>query len=401
MENKYSCDKCNLEYKTLCGLKKHIKNKHEKKNVSNKEFKCAFCDSSFGYRQSKWLHEQKCKLINEIPLAEQVKNLTAEVKELKAKPHTNITNNNTTNNIQYVIKPLGSESIEHLSTEKQREIMQKGLNSLTYLIRVNNFNKDKPENHSYCVTALNDKHASVINPDTNTIEKAEKNELFDKVLVSNLSNLEKIATNKNFTILEKQAYTEKIQTLKDLLFKNRKSMKKYYSELNILSYNNKDIVLETWASLKSLDKLIEPENNLNTLEFKEDDSNEQVVEFEEDSDEEMNKRRLAFGKRFFPNTKVKMVKVTEKKPQLVRKAVDIALSNIVPDKYTNDSDNSDLSDSDDSDTESVECAEIKIKNTTYIIEGSNLYLKLESGKGDFYGTYSNGKVKKANKNIEV
>jgi len=396
MDKKYSCDKCDLEYKTLCGLKKHIKSKHQSSNKDNKQFKCAFCDSSFGYRQSKWLHEKKCKLINEIPLAEQVKNLSAEVKELKAKPSNIITNNNTTNNIQYVIKPLGSESIEHLSTEKQREIMQKGLNSLTYLIRVNNFNKDKPENHSYCVTALNDKHASVINPDTNTIEKAEKNELFDKVLVANLSNLEKIATNKNFTDTEKKAYTEKIQILKDLLFKNRKSMKKYYSELNILSYNNKDIVLETWASLKSLDKLIEPENNMNTLEFNQDDSNYEIVEFEEDSDEEMNRRRLAFGKRFFPNTKVKMVKVAEKKPQLVH--------NIVPDKYTNDSDDSELSDDSaeaDSDTESVEYAEIKIKNTTYIIEGNNLYLKLESGKGDFYGTYSNGKVKKANKNIEV
>ena len=70
---------------------------------------------------------------------------------------------------------------------------------------------------------------------------------------------------------------------------------------------------------------------------------------------------------------------------------------VVPDKYTNDS-GSELS---DSDTESVEDAEIKIKNITYIIEGNKLYQKLESGKGAFYGTYSNGKVKKANKNIEV
>ena len=90
-----------------------------------------------------------------------------------------------------------------------------------------------------------------------------------------------------------------------------------------------------------------------------------------------------------PNTKIKIIKFPGNKNQ------------IVPDKYTYDS-GSELSDSDtDSDTESVENAEIKIKNTTYIIEGNKLYLKLESGKGNFYGTYSNGKVKKANKNIEV
>lgn len=387
MDKKYSCDKCDLEYKTLCGLKKHLKVKHQKPTINDKQYKCVFCDSSFGYRQSKWLHEQKCKTINEVPLAEQVKNLSAEVKELRAKPSTNIINNNTTNNIQYVIKPLGTESIEHLSTEKQREIMQKGLNSLTYLIQVNNFNKDKPENHSYCVTALNDKHASVINPDTNTIVKADKNELFDKMLITNLANLENIAMNKNFTITEKKEYEEKIQILKDLLFRNRKGMKKYYSELNILSYNNKDIVLETWASLKSLDKLIEPENNMNTIEFNDTDlkDDEEIKDFEEDSDEEINKKRLEFGKIMCPNTKIKIIKYTGKKNQ------------VVPDKYTNDS-GSELS---DSDTESVEDAEIKIKNITYIIEGNKLYPKLDSGKGAFYGTYSNGKVKKANKNIEL
>jgi hypothetical protein len=40
---------------------------------------------------------------------------------LKEKP--NIINNTT--NIQYILKQPGTESIDHLSTEKQREIMQK------------------------------------------------------------------------------------------------------------------------------------------------------------------------------------------------------------------------------------------------------------------------------------
>jgi hypothetical protein len=392
-ENEFKCSHCENIYKTKNGLQKHIRQNHQifEDIKQEKQHACKLCYKVFRTRQTKWSHEQKCKTINEVPLAEQVKNLSAEVKELRAKPLTNIINNNTTNNIQYVIKPLGTESIEHLTTEKQREIMQKGLNSLTYLIQVNNFNKDKPENHSYCVTALNDKHASVINPDTNTIVKADKNELFDKMLITNLANLENIAMNKNFTITEKKEYEEKIQILKDLLFRNRKGMKKYYSELNILSYNNKDIVLETWASLKSLDKLIEPENNMNTIEFNDEDlkDNEEIKDFEEDSDEEINKKRLEFGKIMCPNTKIKIIKYTGIKNQ------------VVPDKYANDS-GSELSDSDtDSDTESVEDAEIKIKNTTYIIEGNKLYLKLEAGKGAFYGTYSNGKVKKANKNIEL
>jgi len=361
MDKKYSCDKCDLKYQTLCGLKKHVKSKHQ--NTETKQYKCKYCDASFGYRQSKWLHEQKCKTINQIPLAEEVKNLKAEIKELKAKPSSiiNNTTNNTTNNIQIVMKQPGTESIEHLTTEKQRDIMQKGLNSLTYLIEKTNFNKNVPENHTYCVasarrirsfgtmTALNDKHASVINSETNTITKIDKNTLFDKVLISSLSNLEKMAKNPNFKPEERKTYEEKIKNLKDFLFRNRKSMKRYYQELNLLSYNNKDMVMETWASLKTLKDIIEPENTINnTLEF--NDSNKKIQ--------------------------------------------------IVPDMYLDDSGSelsSDSDDSDDSDTEEVEFADITIKNITYIIEGNKLYQKTESGKGGYYGTYSNGKVKKAKK----
>ena len=363
-EKEFKCSHCENIYKTKNGLQKHIRQNHPifEDIKQEKQHACKLCYTVFRTRQTKWSHEQKCKTINEIPLAEQVKNLSAEVKELKAKPLTNIINNNTTNNIQYVIKPLGTESIEHLTTEKQREIMQKGLNSLTYLIKVNNFNKDIPENHSYCVTALNDKHASVINPDTNTIVKADKNELFDKIMVANLSNLDTMSNNKNFTEKERQNYKEKIEKLKEMLMLNKKGLKVYYKEINLLGFNNKNLVLETWASLKSLDNLLEPENIQNQIEYKIESTT---------------------------------------KSNVVCKAMAIALGNIISDKYANDS-GSELSDSDtDSDTESVEDAEIKIKNITYIIEGNKLYQKLESGKGAFYGTYSNGKVKKANKNIEL
>jgi hypothetical protein len=356
MDKKYSCDKCDLKYQTLCGLKKHIKSKHQ--NTETKQYKCKYCDASFGYRQSKWLHEQKCKTINQIPLAEQVKNLTAEVKELKAKPSSiiNNTTNNTTNNIQIVMKQPGAESISHLTTEKQRVIMQKGLNSLTYLIETTNFDKDVPENHSYCVTALNDKHASVINPETNTITKADKNTLFDKLLVLNLSKLENMAKNPNFKQAERKEYEEKIKKLKNLLLTDKKISKRYYQELNLLSYNNKDMVMETWASLETLNKIIAPENMINTHPV-------------------LDSNKLEFND-------------SNKKIQLV------------PDMYLDDSGSelsSDSDDSDDSDTEEVEFAEIIIKNTTYIIEGNKLYQKTESGKGEYYGTYSNGKVKKAKK----
>jgi hypothetical protein len=262
----FICKLCNdKEFETASGLWKH-NNKHHKSNKINKDklYYCSYCNKEYKHYQNKWTHEKKCKNIHNVSLIDKVQQLTDKIKELETKPRNTINNttnntNNTTNNIQIIINQPGSESIEHLSVNQQREIMQKGLNSLTYLIKLNNFNKETPENHSYCVTALNDKHASVINPDTNSVMKTDKNTLFDKILVSNIKNLEIISSNSEFSYNEINEYNEKLKTLKNLLFMNRKGLKSYYSELNLLSYNNKDLILDTWNTLTNLDKIIDSE----------------------------------------------------------------------------------------------------------------------------------------------
>lgn len=260
----FMCKLCNYkEFETASGLWKH-NNKHHKSKEINKDkiYYCTYCNKKYKHNQTKWTHEQKCKNIHNVSLVDKVQQLTEKIKELETKPCNTI--NNTTNNIQIIINQPGLESIEHLSVNQQREIMQKGLNSLTYLIKLNNFNKEIPENHSYCVTALNDKHASVINPDTNSVMKTDKNTLFDKILVSNIKNLEIISSNSEFNYNEINEYNEKLKTLKNLLFMNRKGLKRYYSELNLLSYNNKDLILDTWDTITNLDKIIYPDSESDT-----------------------------------------------------------------------------------------------------------------------------------------
>jgi hypothetical protein len=93
--NEYKCPHCENVYKTKNGLQKHIRTCHSVVNNINQEKQekqhiCKFCNKNFRTRQTKWSHEQKCKTINQIPLAEQVKNLTAEVKELKANSNPKI-----------------------------------------------------------------------------------------------------------------------------------------------------------------------------------------------------------------------------------------------------------------------------------------------------------------------
>jgi len=358
MTDNFICSECNLVYKTVGGLRKH-QNKYHLNTIKQstkpaKAYRCSYCNKNFNIRQTRWAHEQKCKLSNEFTIEEKFQKLTNEINELKkqkaiTKPQNitnNITNNNT-NNIQYVINPIGKESIEHLTIDKQREIMQKGLNSLTYLIESINFNENVPENHSYCVTALNDKHASVINPNTNSIVKTDKNTLFDRIMITNLTKLESMAKNPGFKSSERIEYNNKINALKDQLIMNKKSQKKYYQEVNLISFNNKDLVMDTWASLKNL---------------------EQIDLVDVPTDEQ----------------KIPDIKAKSKK--------------LIPENY--DSSDSELSDSDTDDNEDV-LIEITIRGKHYVVNKENIYAKNPDGSpGELYGRYVNGKIIK-NKFVEI
>ena len=68
------------------------------------------------------------------------------------------------------------------------------------------------------------------------------------------------------------------------------------------------------------------------------------------------------------------------------------VNKIIPDSYNSDSD---TSSDEDSDTEECGLLEINVNGKQYILDGTQVYTKSSSGtKGHFYGTYSNGKIKK-------
>ncbi len=319
------------------------------------KYQCSNCSLIFKHYQSRWKHEKKCNQNDILQLKEQMKNLTEKVKEIDNKPKivNNYTTNNTLNKKQILITcQPGSESIDHLTISQQRAIMEKGLQSLLYLIKTTNFAKDIPENHSYCVTALNDKHASMIDVTTNSIIKTDKNELFDRILIGNIKKLEKISDNKQFTHNEREVYKLKLESLKDLLFKNKRGLKKYYNELNLLSYNNKDLIIDTWASLKTLDDIIE--------------DNQDILEYNLSESEELD------------NTNDKTNKSRFKGDHIIN-------------YYSSDEDSDDNDSDTDSDNEPIL---IQIKKTQYILEGTRLYTIKNGVKGKYYGVYENGKAKK-------
>ncbi len=378
----YICKTCNKKYKNSSGLWKHNNMHHNEKNKKavNDGLTCKNCNLKFNSTTTRWRHEKICtneqKQIDANDLAiikNEVKDLHTKIDKISTKPNIVNNNNYTQNNIVISCAP-GFEQIAHLTNEQKKFIMNKGLSSLMYLIETTNFDKATPENHSYCVTALNDKHASMIDTKTNLVVKTDKMELFDKVLAGNLNKLEKLSGDTAFGADEKLTHANTINRMKDILFNNKRGMKKYYSDINLLSYNNKDLIQDTWNSLKRLDELVlsqqfpigqaQPQAQTPQLSSLESIDSESDVESDDEiNTEKLNKLRKQFG-------------FTKK---------------IIPEGY--ESAGSEFSESDsDSDTEEA-TLELNIKGKSYIVEGINVHVKNSDGsKGRLYGTYSNGKV---------
>lgn len=376
----FKCIECNKEFQTRSGLWKHIV-KHnkiktlEEQSLNNlKTYNCRHCDKKYKNKQNRWFHEKKCKENNKNPLTEQIKKLSDEIDKLKQ--NNNLTNNNNnstnnnhshnhnmtncnnnnniTNNIQFILVEPGTESIENMSLKRQRKIMNNGINCLTPLIKYVNFNKKFPKNQNYCVTSVNAKYASVVNTQNNSIIKTDKNEFFDKMLLCYLSKLEEISKNPKFKTKERIEYAEKIQELKTLLFQNKSGLQKYYSEINYLSYNYRDLVLKTWSTVGNLKN-----KKLDDNTSSDSDSSNDSDCSTSSCDSIKQKRQDDIKKR---NTR-----------------------SIIPSLEDMESDESEKED---------DFIEIKIKGEVFLLDSSNIYYKTPYGKGVLYGKYINGKIKK-------
>ena len=192
------------------------------------------------------------------------------------------------------------------------------------------------------------------------------------VLTSHLELLEQISKNPKFTKEEKQVYSEKINYLKTSMYQNNKFKKRYKSDINLISYNNKDMVKETWKNLKPITI-----TKIDKIENDEDDS----IEYQEGD-----------KPRGFDDLIAELPE--NEKPSWLQKK---NKSQIIP--VDSDSDDSELSSDEEteseSDTEECNFPEINIKGKQHILDGNKVFIKNTNGsKGELYGTYSNGKVKR-------
>ena len=198
----YLCEICNKKYITNSGFWKHNnkyhnniqKNEHQvlssknqvlsSKNqvLSSKKYKCRYCDKSYDILQSRWFHEQKCKIKydenNEKLKIENTK-LKYEIELFKNNNSNQITttnnnqittnnnsnnNNNTVNNNTINIIKFGGENLSEILTEAEMMKIIKYINlSVNESIKRVHFNDKRPEFKNIKIKNLKDKHLEIYN----------------------------------------------------------------------------------------------------------------------------------------------------------------------------------------------------------------------------------------------
>ena len=342
----YKCNICKKDYSSYQSLWIHNKKFHKTNNIHNvskcipsnittvtnvhtniqphDNTECKFCNKKLSNRQSRWRHEKICNQNvnneNNIFLIH-IKELSNEIKELKNKLESkqnfvvqNIVNNgsintNNTNSNNKVINVCksGDENINLLSDSEKNFIVSQELNSIVWLVDHLNFNERIPEHHNFYVSALNDKHVNTLDYKTKSFIKESKTDLFDKILFTHMNKLSLLCkSHKNF-----ENHYEK---LKSIIF-SKKYKKIFHDKVNLLSYNKKNMVLNTAKRLIA-DDTVTPENITEKFDEKvtqieamseENCSIESISDFNSDTDSESD---MDFNN-FFAKQKQKLNKNNE------------------------------------------------------------------------------------------
>ena len=306
----YSCDQCNKNYKTYQSIWNHNKKFHNNQNIQittkERKYMCIKCNKLFTRKDNMKNHMNNiCKKNNELDKVEQMTleiiELKNELKEIKTGTKTdskiveinNINNGIINNNIIYINEPSsfesedsksrmllnnlpsgkivnepypakldklnsssmmmnepGTENLLELTKDEIKEIFNKDITCILSYIEKVNFNDRLKTNHSFCTTNLGGAYLSVFDTNNSKIKQNRKKFFFDEIINIAVSKIEELyKLYKSYFTIEKQNNIEttliKINELKNMDM-NKRIYKEMLKQLNILSYNDKNIVENTW-----------------------------------------------------------------------------------------------------------------------------------------------------------
>jgi hypothetical protein len=196
-ETKYTCNRCHYTTDVVSSFKRHLTRKtpckatfsnkepstilkeFQEKRENEKTYKCKFCDKTFKYRQSRYLHQKQHDSENI------VSQVTQRVMATLGKPFVvnNITNNThieANNNIQ--LNAFGKENLDHITKPFLDQCVKRRDKGLLELVHKMHFDENAPENSNIKITNKKMPFIQYHNGNKWMLEKKDKvlNEVIDK-----------------------------------------------------------------------------------------------------------------------------------------------------------------------------------------------------------------------------
>jgi hypothetical protein len=280
----YICELCNKNYKSYQSLWNHNKKFHTSKSiesplsplktsespsksfesiiVSDKIYKCKYCNKIYNNKNSKWSHQNKCKSITEANLQDENVNLKNKVeifekemelmkkqlltlmnKSCKIHPKTFNKINKQINNNNYInIIQLGNESISDLFSQNQQiGILKYRHQCLSKLIKEVHFNDKYPQFKNILITNTQNNIAYKYDNKENNFVAIDKKELLDDIISERMGDIETFYDNQ-LDFLDNKTK----EVIKFFINKMEDENSEYYEnrvkEIKLLIYNNRNKV---------------------------------------------------------------------------------------------------------------------------------------------------------------
>ncbi len=232
-----------------------------------KKYNCTKCNKEFSHFQNRWRHEKTCKqssTIQEttIDIKQELAEIKSKVQKLENKKNNKITTNikvqgniingnNHDSGPKQIIYKTGTENVDLLNYNEVSTIFNNEISSVIKLIELVNFSENKPENHSFCSTNLESPYLSFYNTDTNSINKERKRHFFEEVICKSIQNHEILYKKfkSKFNSEKRKQIEDNIENLKMIKANsfNSKIMGELIRKLNLISYNKRDLIQDTWT----------------------------------------------------------------------------------------------------------------------------------------------------------
>ena len=268
----YNCKTCKRNYSSYQSLWIHNKKYHNADNhkqpqpihktppIPTNNLLCKYCNKIFSRIDSLNRHYNSCKMKkqqditikNNTNLEEMIRSIIKSENKTKI---NNINKNKINGNMintNITINKTGNENINLLNYDDVSIIFDNEISSVIKLIELVNFNENTPDNHSFCSTNLDSAYLSFYNTDTNSINKERKRYFFEEVICKSIQNHEILYSKfKNkFSFIKQKQIEDNIYSLKKIKENSfsSKIMGEMIRKLNLISYNNRDLIQTTWTN---------------------------------------------------------------------------------------------------------------------------------------------------------